>query len=80
MARLPPWALPPLPRWGCVVKLSREGEVQYVLMDPPGPANRISSVSAATEHGGRLFLGNLGGSYVSVVDLAAITVVPGRER
>ncbi len=38
-------------------------------MDPTG--ERVSHVSCATEHEGRLFLGNLAKDYVSVLDLAA---------
>ena len=54
-------------RWGCVVKISPAGRVIDVLYDPDG--ERVSMVSAVTEHEGRLFLGNLGGSFVSVLDL-----------
>jgi hypothetical protein len=38
-----------------------------VLMDPSG--GTVATTSAAVEHEGRLFLGNLGGDYVSVLDL-----------
>jgi hypothetical protein len=37
-------------------------------MDPTG--EHISTVSAAVEHDGCLFLGNLNGNYVSYVDVA----------
>ena len=57
-------------RWGCVVKVSPSGEVLETLMDPTG--ERVFTVSAATEHGGQLFLGNLMGDFVSVVDLADV--------
>jgi len=54
-------------KWGCVLKVSPEGEVLDMLMDPDGSV--VSTVSAVTEHNGRLFLGNLGGNFVSVYDL-----------
>ena len=54
-------------RWGCVVKVSPAGAVLEVLMDPTGA--RVATVSAAVEHDGHLFLGNLGGDYVSVYKL-----------
>lgn len=38
------------------------------MMDPTG--EHISTVSAAVEHDGCLFLGNLNGDYVSYVDVA----------
>lgn len=38
-----------------------------MLMDPDGSV--VSHVSAVTEHGGRLFLGNLAKDYVSVLQL-----------
>lgn len=37
-------------------------------MDPTG--SHVSTVSAALEHGGKLFLGNLAGNHVSYVELA----------
>jgi len=53
--------------WGCAVRLSPTGEPVEVLMDPDG--SHVSTVSAVTEHQGRLFLGNLGGDFVSVLKL-----------
>lgn len=53
--------------WGCVLKVSPEGEVLATLMDPRGET--LSTVSSVTEHDGRLFLGNLKGDFVSVVSL-----------
>lgn len=67
---LPEWLHPRKPQWGCVVKVSPEGEVLQTLMDPTG--DHVSHVSSATEHAGRLFLGNLGKDYVSVLDLATV--------
>lgn len=54
-------------RWGAVVKLDSNGVPKEALFDPDGSV--VSSVSAATESDGRLFLGNLGGDFVSVFDL-----------
>jgi hypothetical protein len=50
-------------------QVSGEGEVLDFLMDPTG--SHISSVSAAVEHEGVLFMGNLHGDYVSYVDLVS---------
>ena len=54
-------------KWGCVIKLSPEGKVLRTLMDPKG--TKLSTISAVTEHAGQLFLGNLKGNFVSVVNL-----------
>ena len=54
-------------KWGCVVKVSSSGEVLDVLLDPNGDA--ISTISAVSEHGGRLYFGNLGGDSVAVLQL-----------
>ncbi len=35
-------------------------------------AFQVSSVACATEHAGKLWMGNLAGNYVSVLDLAAV--------
>ncbi|EFN57394.1 hypothetical protein CHLNCDRAFT_20987 [Chlorella variabilis] len=70
IANLPEWMLPHKPQWGCVAKVSPEGEVLQVLMDPDG--SHVASVSSVTEHDGKLFLGNLGGNYVSVLDLSGV--------
>eukprot|EP00884_Botryococcus_braunii_P013679 jgi/Botrbrau1/22311/Bobra.0138s0061.1 len=64
---LPLFKLPFPKPWGCVIKVSPEGEVLKVLMDADG--SRVRSISAVTEHKGRLFLGNLDGNYVSYYDL-----------
>ncbi|WIA23563.1 hypothetical protein OEZ85_000288 [Tetradesmus obliquus] len=66
---LPTWLRPSLKKWGAVVKISgNDGSVLDFLMDPTG--SHVSTVSAALEHGGKLFLGNLAGNHVSYVDLA----------
>ena len=56
-------------RWGAALKLNAAGHPVRTLYDLDG--SRVSTVSAITEHGGRLFFGNLGGDYVSFLDLAA---------
>lgn len=48
-------------------QVSGEGAVLDFLMDPTG--EHVSTVSAAVEHEGCLFLGNLNGNYVSYVDV-----------
>ena len=50
-----------------VVKISPSGEVLSSLMDRHGET--VFTVSAVTEFGGKLWLGNLAGDFVSVVDL-----------
>ena len=54
-------------RWGAVVKLDAEGRPVRALFDTDG--SHVATVSAVTEVGGRRFLGNLGGDFVSYVDL-----------
>ena len=54
-------------RWGCILKVSPEGNVLATLMDPKG--ERLFTISAVTEHNGQLFLGNLKEDFVSVVSL-----------
>ncbi len=54
-------------RWGLVIKLSPEGEVVDCLVDVEG--GHVAGVSAVTQHGRRLFFGNLVGSYVSFIDV-----------
>ena len=54
-------------RFGCVVKVSPTGTVVSSLMDPRG--EHVYTVSAVTEHGNLLYLGNLMGDFVSVVNL-----------
>jgi len=64
------WApRPPLGRWGAVVRVdARTGSVRDALFDLGGL--RVSSTSAVTEGAdGRLWLGNLNGEYVSVLDV-----------
>jgi hypothetical protein len=49
------------------VQITGDGEVVDFLHDPTGA--RVAYVSAASEAGGRLYLGNLVQDYVSVLDL-----------
>jgi hypothetical protein len=51
-------------------QVSGDGQVLDFLMDPTG--EHVSSISAAVEHEGCLFMGNLAGDYVSYVDLGAV--------
>eukprot|EP00879_Flechtneria_rotunda_P024440 GHRR01025910.1.p1 GENE.GHRR01025910.1~~GHRR01025910.1.p1 ORF type:complete len:118 (+),score=26.80 GHRR01025910.1:279-632(+) len=52
---------------GCLQVSGADGAVLDWLMDPKG--THVSSVSAALEHDGKLFLGNLAGNYISYVQL-----------
>ncbi|KAG2486526.1 hypothetical protein HYH03_014827 [Edaphochlamys debaryana] len=61
LAYLPPWARPPLPKWGGVLKISPTGEPLQLLMDPDG--SKIAYVSSIVEHGGRLYFGNVKENY-----------------
>lgn len=67
---LPAYLRPKIGSWGCVLKIDPKGKVVEKLMDPDG--GFITSVSAAQEHGGRLYLGNLVGDYVSIFDLGLL--------
>lgn len=59
-----------LKQWGCVLKVSsKDGSILDVLIDEDG--STVSTISAVTEHEGKLFLGNLGGNFVSVFDLSS---------
>jgi hypothetical protein len=59
-------------QWGCVVRVDSEGTVIGTLMDVDG--TNLHTVSAVTEHNDRLYLGSLGGNYVSVLTgVASIT-------
>jgi hypothetical protein len=49
--------------------------VLHLLHDPDG--SRVAFVSAVSESGGRLFIGNLVQDYVSVLDLAAVGAAVG---
>lgn len=49
-----------------VLQVSPEGKVLEHLMDSDGSV--VSTISAVTEHKGRLFFGNLVGDFVSYID------------
>lgn len=51
-------------------QISGSGEVLDLLHDPQG--SHVAYVSAVSEAGGRLFIGNLVQDYVSVIDLKAV--------
>lgn len=60
--------------WGAVLKISPQGKVLQVLLDPKGEA--VATASAATEVNGRLFLGSLmGGPFISYVELSELQQV-----
>ncbi|KAK9790517.1 hypothetical protein WJX73_005962 [Symbiochloris irregularis] len=62
-----PASLRPKPhRFGCIVQVSEEGKVLRMLMDPDG--QNVATVAAVSETGTQLFVGNLAGNYVSVLD------------
>ncbi|KAF8055388.1 MET1B [Scenedesmus sp. PABB004] len=62
---------PPVKVWGAVLKITPEGRILQLLLDPTGA--RVATASAATEHRGRLFLGSImGGPFISYVELATI--------
>ena len=54
--------------WGAVLRLGPDGAIIEALWDAP-PATDVSSITAVTEHNGRLFFGNLKGDSVSYFDL-----------
>ena len=60
----------PVSRLGLVAKVSPEGEVLQVLMDPGG--RHVSGVSGVAECGGRLYMGHLTGSHVSMLELSGL--------
>ncbi|KAF6265115.1 hypothetical protein COO60DRAFT_1624013 [Scenedesmus sp. NREL 46B-D3] len=53
---------PPVKVWGAVLKVSPEGRILQLLLDPTGA--RVATASAATEHNGRLFLGSIMGVHL----------------
>lgn len=55
--------------WAGAVRVDEDGRVVDALFDPDG--SHIQTLTAVTEDGGRLFFGNLGGDYVSVIDVDA---------
>jgi sugar lactone lactonase YvrE len=68
IAWLPRSLRPKAVRWGGVAKLdAATGTLRAFLMDPSG--DKVATVSAAHEHGGRLYFGNLDLDYVAVAPL-----------
>lgn len=67
MGWLPRWLKPTLGRWGLVIKLDADGRVVDCLVDALG--THVAGISAVTQHGRRLFFGNLQGDYVSYLDV-----------
>lgn len=70
MAYLPPWARPRIPSWGAALKITPDGQPLRWLMDTDGA--KVAFVSSITEHGGRLYFGNVRQHYVSYVDLEVL--------
>lgn len=70
-AYLPSQLLPPMKAWGCVAKVSVEGEITQVLMDSNG--STVSFVSSVLEYGGWLIMGNLRGTTIHAFNLAGAT-------
>ena len=62
-ASLPNWLRPEPPAWGFVVEVDENGTPLRSLQDPSG--QYISHVSAAKEHDGFLWLGNLNDDHIS---------------
>lgn len=69
-AYLPQSLNPPIKHWGCVVKVDKDGKILLNLMDYDG--HTVSFISAATEHDGKLFLGNLAGDTIHMFDLSLL--------
>lgn len=67
-------SIPSLPPRSLIAapQISGDGEILDLLHDPDG--SRVAFISAVSESGGRLFIGNLVEDYVSVLDLAAAGV------
>ena len=55
--------------FGAALKVDANGTPDDALFDPDG--DKVASVSCAVQRGNLLYLGNLHGNFVSVVDLAA---------
>ncbi|MGM0563930.1 MAG: SMP-30/gluconolactonase/LRE family protein [Pseudomonadota bacterium] len=66
VSRLPPALLPTGARYGHVVKLSAEGEVEASYQDPSG---RLANITSALEHRGKLYLGNLTEPHFAICDI-----------
>ena len=47
-------------------QVSPEGKVLQWLMDPNGSV--VNTISSVTEHGGKMYFGNVAGDYVSHLD------------
>jgi hypothetical protein len=66
VSRLPPALLPTGARYGHVVKLSAEGEVEASYQDPSG---RLANITSALEHRGKLYLGSLTEPHFAICDI-----------
>lgn len=68
LGHIPENMRPQVPTWGAVLKVSEQGKLLQWLADLKGET--ASKVPSAHEAGGRLYFGNLGGEYVSYINLA----------
>ncbi|GAB4822746.1 hypothetical protein N2152v2_009792 [Parachlorella kessleri] len=69
-SRLPPQFQPQMQPYGLVVQVGADGTPLRSLHDPSGQTCR--SITSATQIGNKLFLGNLGTSWVCAVDLGGL--------
>lgn len=68
LGHIMPLVEPLVKKFGCVAKVSANGTKQSLLMDIKG--SHVQSVASAHQHGRKLYLGNLMGAGVSVLELA----------
>ena len=69
-AHVAPYVFPVFAKpWSGALKVGFDGAPLDALYDPTG--ERVSTMSCVVQHGSRLYLGNLAGDFVSVVDLGS---------
>ena len=69
-AHVAPFVFPVFAKpWSGALKVGFDGAPLDALYDPTG--ERVSTMSCVVQHGSRLYLGNLAGDFVSVVDLGS---------
>lgn len=69
MTRLPPKLLPRGKRFGGVLELDLDGNVKRAFFDMDG--SHVATVSSALVKDSKLYMGNIGDDYVSILDLKA---------
>ena len=62
-----PLVEPLVKKFGCVAKVSAEGAREALLMD--GKGSHVSSIASAHQQGRKLYLGNLMGAGVAMLQL-----------